>query len=95
MPSRAQLGFDGLADLVRETLRWNARLDSMARENLGVGVGLEVLERQVFQLAADFAHAEPVRDGRVDFDGLARDALAALRARRSRASACCAGGRPA
>ena len=47
-------------------------------EDFGVGVGLEVLEGEVFELAADFAHPEAVRDGRVDLDGLAGDALAAL-----------------
>ncbi len=50
----------------------------MARDDLLVGVRLQVLEGEIFQLAADFAHAEAVRDGRIDFDGLAGDALAAL-----------------
>ena len=50
----------------------------MARDDLVVGVRLQVLEGQVFQFAADFAHAQAVRDGRVDLDGLARDALAPL-----------------
>ena len=50
----------------------------MALEDLLVGVGLQVLEREVLQFAADFAHSEAVRDGRVDLDGLARDALAPL-----------------
>ena len=35
-------------------------------------------EGEIFQFAADFAHAEAVGDGRVDFQRLARDALAAL-----------------
>ena len=34
-----------------------------------------MLERQVLELAADLAHAQAVRDGRVDFQGLLRDAL--------------------
>ena len=37
-----------------------------------------MLESEIFQFAADFAHAEAVRDGRIDFQRLARDALAAL-----------------
>ena len=44
-------------------------------DQLGIGVGLEVFEREVLQLAADFTHAETVRDGSVDFDGFLGDAL--------------------
>ena len=39
---------------------------------------IEVPEGQVFQFAADFAHAEAVRNGRIDLDGFARDALPPL-----------------
>ncbi len=53
-----------------------ARLDGA--QDLLVGVRLQVLEREVFEFAANLAHAEAVRDGRVDLDGLARDALAPL-----------------
>ena len=81
MPSRAQLGFDGLLDLGRGTLRWRARRDSIGRDDLGGGLRLQVLERQILQLAADFAHAEAVRDGRVDLHGLPGDALPPLGAR--------------
>ena len=50
----------------------------MLAEISSIGIRIEVLEGQVFQLAADFAHAQAVRDGRVDFDGLlARCARAA------------------
>ena len=41
-------------------------------------LGLEIAERQILELAADQAHAETVRDGRVDIERLARDALLAL-----------------
>ena len=40
-----------------------------------IGVGLEVTERQVFELTLDQRHAETVSDGTVDVHGLARDAL--------------------
>ena len=36
-------------------------------------LGLEVQEREVLELALDAAHAEPVRDRRVDVQGLPRD----------------------
>ena len=77
MPSRAQFGFDGLPDLVQELFVGLAlRFD--LRDDLVVRVRLEVAKRQVLQLAADFSHPEPVRDGRIDFEGLLRDALLAL-----------------
>ena len=56
------------------------RLDSMALEDLLVGIRLQVLEGQILEFAAHLAHAEAVRDRRVDLDGFARDALAPLRA---------------
>ena len=74
----AQFGFHRLADLVAGTPRWNGARDSMARDDLLVGVRLEVLEGEVFQFAAHLAHAQAVRDGRVDLDGLAGDALPPL-----------------
>ena len=39
-----------------------------------------MLEGKIFQFAAHFAHAEAVRDGRVDFERFARDPFAPLRA---------------
>src|SRR3989344_462146 len=36
---------------------------------------IEILEAEVLELAFDFADAETVGDGRIDFDGFARDAL--------------------
>ena len=48
-------------------LRFDGVLD------LVVGDGIDVLEREVLELAADLAHAQPVRDGRVDFLRLAGD----------------------
>jgi MoxR-like ATPase len=41
---------------------------------LAVLFRVEVLEGEVFQLAAQAAHAEAVRDGREDVEGLLRDA---------------------
>ena len=40
---------------------------------------VNVAKREVFEFAANFAHAEPVRDRPVDFNGLARDAFAPFR----------------
>ena len=73
-----QFGLHRAADLGEEFLVGMARAISMAPDDLVVGVRLQVLEGQVFQLAAHLAHAQAVRDGRVDLDGLARDALAPL-----------------
>src|SRR5436190_10062689 len=47
-------------------------------EDFRVRIRLEMLECEVFELAADFAHPEAVRDGGIDFDRLPRDALATL-----------------
>jgi hypothetical protein len=44
-----------------------------------VGDGIDVLETQVFQFAANLAHAQPVRDGSIDVEGLSRDFLLAIR----------------
>ena len=52
------------------------------------------IESQVLQLAANFAHAEAVRDGGIDFQRLLGDFLLAL-GRDVRGCACCAGGRRA
>ncbi len=43
--------------------------------NLFVAQGVGVAERQIFQLAAHLAHAQPVRKGSVDVQRLARDRL--------------------
>ena len=45
----------------------------MALLDLVVGDGIHVLEGQVFQFAANFAHAQAMRDGGVDFQRLARN----------------------
>ena len=90
----AQFGFNGLAHSSRYSslaVRWL----SIDVRDLGVGFGIEILECEIFQFAADLAHAEAVGDGGVNFQGLARDTLAALGAQSSPASACCAAGRPA
>ncbi len=46
--------------------------------NFRESFGIEIPERKVFQFAAHFAHAEPVRDGSVDLERLARDSLLPL-----------------
>jgi hypothetical protein len=46
--------------------------------DLLVSDGIDVLEPEVFQFAANFAHAEAVRDGSVDVERLAGDFLLAL-----------------
>ena len=43
------------------------------------GFGLEVAEGQILEFAANNAHSQPVRDGRVDIQRLARDALLLVR----------------
>ena len=47
-------------------------------DDLFEGFGIQVAEGEVFKFAANFAHAEPVGDGSIDFDGFARDALSPL-----------------
>src|SRR6185437_2940943 len=46
--------------------------------DLSVGSGFEEAEREVLELATDFAHAEAVGQGSVDIHGLAGDRLLAL-----------------
>ncbi len=53
-----------------------ARLDGGA--DLFVADGIDVFETEVFQFAANLAHAETVRDGGVDFERLAGDFLLAF-----------------
>ena len=59
------------------SFEWRAALDGRQQISLYAS-GFEMLEGQVLQFAADFAHAQAVGDGRVDLDGLARDTLAPL-----------------
>ena len=53
-----------------------ARLDGVL--DLVVGDGIDVLEGQVFEFAANFAHAQAMRDRRVDVQRLARNLLLPL-----------------
>ena len=39
------------------------------------GLRLKIVEGDVFQFSANFPHSQPQGDGRVDFQGLSRDAL--------------------
>ena len=70
-----------------------ARLDGVL--DLVVGDGIDVLEGEVFEFAANFAHAQPVRDRRVDIQRLARNLLLPFGRQETSACACCADGRPA
>ena len=75
----AQLAFHGGADFVQEFFVGVA-LGFDGLDDLFEGFGVQVAEGQVFQLAAHFAHAEAVRDGSIDFDGLGGDVRAPLSA---------------
>ena len=57
----------------------SARRFSSCAVELAVIFRVQVLEGEVFQLAAQFTHAETVRDGRVDVHRFLRDALALFR----------------
>src|SRR5580658_4554684 len=73
----AQFVLHGGADLGEELFVGMAlRFDGLG--DFFEGFGVEMAERQVLQLAAHFAHAEAVRDGRVDLDGLSSHVRAAL-----------------
>ena len=74
-----QFGFHGAAHAL-EVLFVGGALAVDGARDFGVGFRIEIAEREIFQFAADLAHAEAVRDGRVDLQSLARDALPALRA---------------
>ena len=66
---RAHLGEKLIADLA-------SALDGALQ--VFEGLGLQVAESQVFQLAADFPHPQAVSNGSVYFQGLAGDAQAAV-----------------
>ncbi len=69
-----QLRFDDALHLGQKRLAFlAARLDGVL--HLVVGDGIDILEREVFELAANFAHAQAVRDGRVDVERLAGNLL--------------------
>src|SRR5208283_2667128 len=73
-----QLGLQGLADFVEEFLvGMSLALDG--GDDFAIGVRLQVLEREVLELTAHLAHSKAVGDGRIDFEGLAGNALAAFR----------------
>ena len=55
------------------------RRSSIGILHLVVGDGIDVLKREIFELAAHFAHAQAMRDRRVDVERLARDLLLPLR----------------
>src|SRR6185437_1988934 len=70
-----QLGFDGLAHFF-EKLFVGMPLRFDLAHDLFIGIGLEVLKGEVFELATDFAHSQAVGNGRVDLYGLAGDPFA-------------------
>ena len=74
-----QLAGQDLAEVGNERLAVGA-VARDAADDVFVRVWLEVAERQVLELPLDLADAEPVRERRVDVEGLARD-LAPLRLR--------------
>ena len=51
--------------------------------NLRVSFRIEMLEGEIFEFAAHFTHAQPVRDRGVNLERLARDAFAPLQAERA------------
>ena len=63
--------------LVDAALRWPCAWRSTSRLERLVGLGLEVLERQVLELVLHLAHPEAVGDRRVDVEGLLGDPLCA------------------
>src|SRR6185436_7395160 len=76
-PRRLQLLGDRRLDLLDELDGARAPLLD-ALHQLAIGLGLQVLEREVLELVLDLAHPQPPGQGRVDVHGLARDAHAAL-----------------
>jgi hypothetical protein len=74
----AHLLLDALGDGLEERLVLLAPALQLLGQ-LAVLLRVQVLEGEVFQLAAQAAHAEAVRDGREDVERLLRDAAALLR----------------
>ena len=72
-----QVHFHLVAHLVQELFILLALRFDFAHQ-FGGSVRLQILKRKILQLSADFAHSEAVRDGRVDFQRLLRDALLAV-----------------
>ena len=47
--------------------------------DLIVADGIDIAKGEIFEFAANFAHAEAVRERRIDVEGLARDGLLTFR----------------
>ncbi len=90
----AKFGFDRAAHAL-EVFFVGGALGFDRLRNFRPGFGIEIPEGQIFQFAADLAHAEAVRDGRIDLQRLARRCARGARGSDSPASACYAAGRPA
>ena len=79
MSASRSLVFERADDAVQKGLALAAQALDLVGE-LRVGEGVGVAEGEVFELAAQLAHAEAVRERSVDLERLARDALLLLRA---------------
>jgi hypothetical protein len=73
----AELGFEVGDDALQEGFAFAAQGLDLGRE-LRVGEGVDVAEGEVFELAAQLAHAETVRERRIHFQRFAGDALLLL-----------------
>ena len=90
----AQFRGDGLLEVVDLGFGGFPLAFDLRRERLIAG-RIEVLEGQLFELILDLAHAEPVRDRRVDVDASPAPSAAAGLPAYARACACCEDGRRA
>ena len=72
-PFAGQVDLDDMLDLVEKRFIAGAGRLEFAQQAFG-GLGLQIPERQVLQLAADLSHAQAVGDGRVDIHGFLGDA---------------------
>ena len=77
-PTSLQLRFERADDALEERLAFAAQRIDFGGE-LRVGEGIDVAEGEVFELAAQFAHAETVRERSVHVERLASDAALLLR----------------
>src|SRR5215472_6382838 len=69
----AKLGLDGRLEILNQTFGGTAFQIDLDAESL-VRLWLEVFERQLLELVLDLAHAETIRNRRVDVAGFLRDA---------------------
>ena len=72
MSSRFSFCFDMPSAVCQQFLVLLALAIDLAHQVRGL-FGMQCLKRQIFQFAANLAHAQTVRDRRIDVDGLLRD----------------------